>query len=296
MNGQRVLWTAVLVSALVLPARLGVCATSPFPIQNIQLTGDGGFALTWATPPAKSNQVMYTDSLTNAWQDLAGGLLVADTNVYSLSYTDYPSAGTLQRFYRIKTSQANVVMTLVLDRSTSMRTNGGDTALVPAVTDFLSFFDDTQDHVAMVSFSSAASTDVVMEQPFKDDITNAANALVFGGSTCSERGLTNALAQNNTIASGPNVVKVMVFFTDGIANTFYYPSFLCGPRNVGVGARDMNPFIYDPVTGYNTSCSLPSTIPSIDGVDTVNLSGVDCVSIHLEAQRRAEAIASLARS
>ena len=189
-----------------------------------------------------------------------------------------------------------VVLTLVLDRSGSMQSNGGQQALPPAVTDFMNQFDDQLDRAAMVSFASAASTDVAMEQPFKDDITNAANALVFGGSTCSERGLTNAVVQQGTVVLSDNLIKAIVFFTDGMANTFYYPSFSCGPRNVGIGAGDANPFVYDPATGNGASCSLPSTIPSIDGVDTVNLSGVDCVSMHLEAERRAGVIASQARS
>src|ERR1700733_9083376 len=75
-------------------------------------------------------------------------------------------------------TRADVIMTLVLDRSGSMQSNGGSTALPPAVTSFISNFDDVNDIAAMVSFAGAASVDVPMQHPFKTKIDNAANALV----------------------------------------------------------------------------------------------------------------------
>src|SRR5579871_1036534 len=114
-------------------------------------------------------------------------------------------------------TRSTLIMSLVLDRSGSMQSNGGSTALPPAVTNFIARFDDTQDYAAAVSFSSAASVNVAMEQPFINDIENAALALNFGGYTCSDQGLTNALAQNNavSVSASQEVVKVIVFFTDG---------------------------------------------------------------------------------
>src|SRR5271169_6140178 len=98
----------------------------------------------------------------------------------------------------------------------------------------------------MVSFSSAASVDVSMQRPFRTLIENAADALVFNGFTCSDQGLTNALAQNNSVAipPGQNVVKVIVFFTDGMANTFN-ANLNCGSRNIIYSG----PTLVDPTTG-----------------------------------------------
>jgi hypothetical protein len=214
--------------------------------------------------------------------------------------TDYPPVGTMQRFYRVKaTSWGSVVMSLVLDRSGSMQSNGGAVALPPAVTNFISFFDDNNDYAAMVSFSTAASVDVAMKQPFKANIESAVLALTFGGYTCSDQGLTNALAQNNTVTPQPGqqMVKVIVFFTDGMANTFNYV-FNCGPRNIAYSG----PPLYDPATGNiaNSGCTIPSKLSSIDPVTgAITTNAVDtasCVALHNEAENRAERIAWLARS
>jgi hypothetical protein len=130
-----------------------------------------------------------------------------------------------------------------------------------------------------------------MRQPFRTAIKNAANAMNFAGWTCSERGLTNGLAQNSsvTVLPGENVIKVIVFFSDGMANTWYY-TFNCGPRNI---SPDRN--LWDPSNGNsaNTGCTVPNTIPSIKG-GSVNT--YSCVAMNTEAEDRAERIAYLARA
>jgi hypothetical protein len=146
----------------------------------------------------------------------------------------------------------------------------------------------------MISFSSAASTDVTMGQSFKVPIKTVAYNLAFGGWTCSERGLANALAQNAsvTVLPGENVTKVIVFFTDGLANTFNY-TFNCGNRNIVYNKQ-----LYDPNTGAEASsgCTIPATISSINpargSVDTSD----QCGSMQLEAADRAVAMADLART
>jgi hypothetical protein len=137
-----------------------------------------------------------------------------------------------------------------------------------------------------------------MQHPFRTKIENAANALAFSGFTCSDQGLTNALAQNNAVVipPGQNVVKVIVFFTDGMANTFNY-TFNCGPRNIAYSG----PTLYDPASGNaaNSGCAVPNPMTSIDGVTQVDTSGSSqnsCISMHQEAEKRAEAVANLARS
>lgn len=289
--------TLLFILVLVLPAHTGAGLDAPFAIQSIQPTTNGGFAIAWSTPPGKTNQVRYADSLSEQWQDLAGGLIVAGANVYSLSFTDYPAAEVTQRFYRIRTTtRANLIMSLVLDRSGSMLGNGGASLLPSAVSTFIDYFDDAQDRAAMVSFSYAASTDVTMRQPFKTDIKNAVNAMPFEGWTCTERGLTNALAQNDAviIPPGESVVKLIVLFTDGLPNTWYWPGFNCGPRNIAPGHD-----LYDPATGAHAAsgCTVPGTIPSIDGQSSVNMFS-DCATngLYTEAQLRAERIAYLART
>ena len=64
-----------------------------------------------------------------------------------------------QQFSVANSAQATrgkLIMTVVLDRSGSMKSNGGSGALPPAVTMFVNYFDNANDEVAMASFASNA--------------------------------------------------------------------------------------------------------------------------------------------
>jgi hypothetical protein len=117
----------------------------------------------------------------------------------------------------------------------------------------------------------------------------------FEGWTASERGLTNGLQENLSVTNQTNekVVRVMLFFTDGLANTWYWSGFNCGPRNIAPGRA-----LYNPITGAfdEAGCTKPATIPSIDQVNNVPTTD-DCGphGLYNEALLRAERIALLAR-
>lgn len=196
--------------------------------------------------------------------------------------------------------RAKIVLSLVLDHSGSMKSNGGAAALPGAVANFIDLFYENYDRASMSSFSQYATADVPMRPDFKAPITTAA-ALPFPGSyTCTECGLTNGLAQNApvVVAAGEKVIKAIVLFTDGMANTFTY-KFNCGFRNI-----DYNDGLYNVTNGNSSSsgCTIPPNINSIDpktGVitsGTVSTSGgSQCADLHNEAQNRAVRIAHLAR-
>ncbi len=129
------------------------------------------------------------------------------------------------------TAQRNpMIMSLVLDISYSMEQNGGSTALAPAVEAFIADFDpnnnDTIDWVSMVTFGSSAVVDVPNTQPFKDAIDTAVAQKFWAGGiinyTNSQAGLldgqTQIADQYAKVTAGENVIKVLVFFTDGWPN------------------------------------------------------------------------------
>jgi Flp pilus assembly protein TadG len=203
-----------------------------------------------------------------------------------------------------ESTRSTLIMSLVLDRSGSMNNNGGAQALPPAVTNFIAQFDDTTDYASQISFSPSASVDVPMTQPFIAKIQSAALALTFTTDTCSDEGLTNGMVQiaTETNVVAQSVIRVMIFFTDGMANSFNYV-LNCGPRDIGYNG----PILFDPVTGNinNTGCTVPATLSSIDpttgaitanAVDASGSSQASCIAMHYEAQNRAERIAWLARS
>ena len=208
-----------------------------------------------------------------------------------------PAWKTLQVSANAQTTRSKLVMSLVLDRSGSMGSNGGATALPGAVIGFVNNFDDVNDRVSMSSFSYAGRTDVALTQPFKAPITTAVNNLSFAGWTASEQGLTNGLVQNlsyTPAVTGGNtetVVRVMIFFTDGLANTFKY-TFNCGARNIGPDRT-----LYDPITGNAAGggCTIPNNIPSISPPPANVSTTSGCGPLTIEAQKRAVAIARLAQ-
>jgi Flp pilus assembly protein TadG len=133
-----------------------------------------------------------------------------------------PAFRTLPVSDSAQATRGKLVMSLILDRSGSMQTNGGASALPPATGTFVNYFDNTTDEVAMVSFASNATVDVAIGTNFITPITNAANALSghFTGGTFGPGGLTLAKSQNESVPviPGQNVVKVAVYFTDGYVN------------------------------------------------------------------------------
>ena len=131
-------------------------------------------------------------------------------------------------------TRGKLVMSLVLDRSGSMANNGGGSALKAAVPIFISYFSNTNDEVAMISFASNAKVDVSMNYNFITPIKNKVAAMNFSGGTFgtgagsnvnpdSTKGppLSMAKTQNDSVVPlpGQNVTKVVVYFTDGLMNT-----------------------------------------------------------------------------
>ena len=176
-----------------------------------------------------------------------------------------PDYRTLPVSDSAQATRGKLVMSLVLDRSGSMQTNGGASALPPAVGTFVNYFDNTNDKVAMVSFASNATVDVAIGTNFITPITNAANALSghFTGGTFGPGGLTLGKSQNESVPVDPgqNVVKVAVYFTDGYANVIQDTLSCSGTMTLyNYGGYDSGNTVgfFDPTTGnslatYNSS-------------------------------------------
>lgn len=193
------------------------------------------------------------------------------------------------------TAQRNpLVMSLVLDKSGSMKLNGGSTALPPAVTNFISYFDEGIDNVAEVSFSSVDSVDVPMTTSFQSLINSSVESMAFGGATFAQAGLQDGFHQITTQPASPNVIRVVVFFTDGWANTDGLPTNVttatastthdvlnctgttskpsntpmnyggCAPLEAAAGWCS-GLFFMNPSTGSTTTCPNATTFPAQDG-------------------------------
>jgi hypothetical protein len=188
-----------------------------------------------------------------------------------------------------------------------MSGNGGSARLPAAVSSFISFFDDNRDRAAQVSFAATTNVNISMRQPFKSDITNAVSSLIFNGGTYADGGLRLAQIQNQSVSipAGQNVVKAVVFFTDGLPNTIQdtWPT----NKTYNVGGTDSGNIytIFSPSTGLqlpNSStmysgprpayCTTMTNFVSIDG-STQTVSGVN---FRAEARLRTIAAANSLRS
>jgi len=141
----------------------------------------------------------------------------------------FPGWKTLTVASQAQAIRTKLYMMMVLDSSSSMLCSpgpgkdcsGGSQFLAEAVTNFLSNFSDTIDEVGADDFNTIATLDVPIQQPFKSLVDNAAINMNYGGWTDAQAGLQTALDQFNalSIPSGQVCLKVLVFFTDGFANT-----------------------------------------------------------------------------
>ncbi len=193
----------------------------------------------------------------------------ATTSINTLFLRVLSGLKTLKITSNAQATRPKLIMSVVLDRSGSMNNNGGAQALPPAVENFLTYFDNNNDLIADISFSSISSVDVKMGTNFLNPITKAVNKMAFGGATYSQGGLLDGQSQINgvAVAAGANVVKVAVFFTDGWANTVQNtlncpPSTLlnfggCAPPEAAVGWCSGISFM-DPTNGNTRSCGATS--------------------------------------
>ncbi len=180
------------------------------------------------TPTVKPAGTLWTVNATATNQTFLIGLL--------------PGFSTLNVAATAQAMARRVEMTLVLDRTGSMLPvgvsageDGGCLYLPGSVNDFMGFFDNTYDNVAVVTFAdNVAITPPMGIAMTTGNFMSSVTALTasmgsgascsqsfFGGGTWSEGGMQQALTTETTFTppAGTNPSKVVVFFTDGNANT-----------------------------------------------------------------------------
>jgi Flp pilus assembly protein TadG len=119
-----------------------------------------------------------------------------------------------------------LIMSLILDVSASMESNGGSTAMPPAVKDFIANFDpgnnDTTDWVSVVTFGTYANLNLANTQPLMGPVDTVMNTNFWSGGivnyTNSIAGLTQGQTEILSKVLSPNTIRVAVFFTDGWPN------------------------------------------------------------------------------
>src|ERR1017187_606463 len=137
-------------------------------------------------------------------------------------------------------TRGKLVMSLVLDRSGSMASTGatqGGPSLKVAAPNFVNSWNNAVDKLAMVSFASNGTVDFPIATNFQSPIDTAIGNLNFTGGTFGTGGtyvagdgppLTLADHQITSvpIAAGDNIIRIAIYFTDGLMNTIQ-DTFTC---------------------------------------------------------------------
>ena len=165
--------------------------------------------------------------------------------------------------YISRSARRKVIMSMVLDRSGSMTSDGGALAIQSAVPTFISQFNKSFDEVALLSFSDNATINFPIGYGFITPIDSAVASMQFAGGTFGTGagnqpilgptiGAPMSLAdlQNNSVVIKPRkrkkVSKVLVYFTDGLMNTVQ-DNFYCGSSAPSVlinyGGYDTGTFV-----------------------------------------------------
>lgn len=222
-----------------------------------QTLATNSFTANYAVSPLDSVPPAVNVSFsTSSGQEVVGATGTA--TIHTIFMGLLPGFQTLTVNATAQALRGTLAMTIVVDRSGSMAGNGGQQAITAAVPTFVNYFNNTVDEVSLVSFASNATTDVAIAHQFQTPITNAINTMSFTGGTFGLGGLVLAKAQEDTVipTQGQNLVKVVVYFTDGLVNEIQ-DTFNCTTQ---WGATLYN------YGGYDTGSSVDFFVPS-NGTD-----------------------------
>jgi len=171
--------------------------------------------------------------------------ITATATVHTLFMRIIPAFATVNVSDTATATRGKLAMSIVLDRSGSMSSDGGGSALQSAVPAFVADFSNANDEVALVSFSSNATVNFPINYNFITPIDSDVASMVFAGGTFGTGAGTNSASttigppmsmadqqvKSVTAQPGQNLVKVVVYFTDGLMNAVQ-DTFTCVVNNV----------------------------------------------------------------
>lgn len=177
------------------------------------------FAANYPTTSLDANAPTVSVSFTqNAGQQLVN--VTGTATIRTIFLGLLPGYRTLTVSANAQALRGYLAMTVVIDRSGSMTSNGGKQAVQAAVPVFIKYFNNSIDQVALTSFASNATTDFPIATSFQTPIINDIANTNFNGGTFGLGGLVLAKAQEDSVIpqTGQNLVKAVVYFTDGLVN------------------------------------------------------------------------------
>ena len=124
-----------------------------------------------------------------------------------------------------KASRRDINLMLVLDRSSSMNSNGACTAMKDAAKYFVSLFAEGRDRIGLITFGESYFLGFAPSMTFYTPLPAQITSISCGGNTSTAMALWQAYQQVITI-NEPGALNLLVLFTDGYPNgvTADYPT------------------------------------------------------------------------
>ncbi len=295
-RGQVLLVVALMMSVLIIAAGLAVDSGNAF-VTKARLTKSVDAACLAGMKNLSQGQSTASSIATHIFNANYGSNPPAPTitfptdaygdqqvQVTATSVVPTTFAGLLFRHWTVAdtavATRGRLVMALVLDNTGSLLTNGGATAVKNSVPTFVNYFDDTVDRVSLISFGwtgsgsntyTASKINFAMSTNFKSTIDSDVNGLKAGGGTFGTGGtyvasygppITLADHQIATVPvlGGNNIVRVMVYFTDGKVNALQ-DNFTCYTSSKNSTQVLVN------YGGYDPPATTVDTFNASDGTD-----------------------------
>ena len=178
------------------------------------------------------NQYYQSGNLGNVLSTTVNSLPADGSEIY-VTLWSLVDGQWLNNQYTYFSATGSVIMSLVVNRSGAQATDGGGATLEAAIPQFLQYFTQGANYVALVSSASTSSVDVPITTQFITPIDTAIANMTFVGGNFGTGAGTNPLYsasygpplsmadyQNNSVSlpAGTPQSRAVVYFTDELMN------------------------------------------------------------------------------
>ncbi|MFH1680019.1 MAG: VWA domain-containing protein [Candidatus Eisenbacteria bacterium] len=238
--GQALIFSAVALTGAIAIAGLALDLGRMYAVRARLASAVDGGALAGARVLPRGEVFAENTAMNFAGMNFAPGFMGTSGHSFSVSFIPNPAEPriqvqgnavmptTLMRLVGI--SQVNVSaeaeatrrplrLPLVLDTSLSMSRGNAIAALRSGAIQFVDFFDDTMDMMALVRFASGRLTLFHLGYHFKTPMITAISGFTALGNTTAGHAL-NAARDELAGEANPTAFRAIIFFTDGRPTSF----------------------------------------------------------------------------
>nr|WP_314540948.1 VWA domain-containing protein [uncultured Massilia sp.] len=225
-GGLAYLVKARLNAAVDSAALAGARAVTDGTTQAAQIASAQAAAATYFAANIPSSYMFSKPKLLSTNVTFNGGRATIDVTAEApmpVSFMQVLGFTSLKPVAYAQTIRNDLDMALVVDTSGSLQSSA--TTVRASAKSFLNKFNASQDRVSLIHFAYGAEVDNAISASTRGfnraSMSSNIDGFQFSGGTNSSEGMWNARNQLNSIGSGNrSVMRVIVFFSDGVPNAF----------------------------------------------------------------------------